>query len=382
MNDFVAYNPVKLFFGKNSIEKLPAELIKSGKKALLITGKGSVKKYGYFQEITNLLSQAGIEYVEYSGIKPNPVVDDAEKAVKLAKQEKIDMIIALGGGSVIDTAKLVSVAYPSNQDIWKLMKREVEPVKNVPLFVILTLAATGTEMNAAAVLQNHQTQEKIGLFHPLMYPKASFLNPDYTLSVPKNQTINGIIDLIAHSLEAYFADGNAPLSDRFAVANILEAMDYAPALLKNLNNYELRSRMMWNATIAENGTTMHGRSVTGDWGTHALAHHISLLWDTPHGQTLSIVFPAWMKVMKEEIPHRISNLGKLLTGDDKTSADKTISIFENFFQSIGAPLSMKAIGLGDKKYKDELLKLWKKNQPSGLHIQLNDKHYEKIIELI
>ncbi len=382
MNDFVAYNPVKLFFGKNSIEKLPAELLKSGNKALILTGKGSVRKYGYFQEITNLLSQSGIEYVEYSGIKPNPIVEDAEKAVELAKQENIDMIIALGGGSVIDTAKLVSIAYPSGQNVWKLMKRTSEPIKNVPLFVVLTLAATGTEMNAAAVLQNHQTQEKIGLFHPLMYPKASFLNPNYTISVPKNQTINGIIDLIAHSLEAYFADGNAPLSDRLAVANILEAMDYAPALLKNLRNYELRSRMMWNATIAENGTTMHGRSVTGDWGTHALAHHISLLWDIPHGQTLSIIFPAWMKVLKNEISQRILNLGKLLTGNDKISIEETINIFEEFFRSIDAPLSMEAIGLGEKKYKEKLLKLWKKNQPTGLHIQLNDKHYEKIIELI
>ena len=382
MNDFVAYNPVKIFFGKNSLEKLPLELKKAGNKALIITGKESAKKHGYFDELSQILEQNSIDFVEYSGIKPNPVVDDAEKAVSLAKAEKVDMIIALGGGSVIDTAKLVSIAYPSNQEVWKLMKREVNPTKNIPLFPILTLAATGTEMNAAAVLQNHRTQEKIGLFHPLMYPKASFLNPAYTLTVPKSQTVNGIIDLIAHSLEAFFANGNASLSDRFAIANILEAMDYTPKLLNNLKDYDLRSRMMWNATVAENGTTMHGRKVTGDWGTHALAHHISLLWDTPHGQTLSIVFPAWMKVMSYEIPERIQFLGYLLTGNSKITADETIKIFENFFRSIEAPLSLKDIGLESQKNKNALLQLWKKNQPTGLHIDIRDNHYQKIIELI
>ncbi len=381
MVNFVAYNPVKLYFGKKVIEKLPGEIIPYGKKALIITGKGSIKKLGYYDELTNLLDKSGIEYIEYAGIKPNPVVEDVEKAAELAQKENIDFIIAMGGGSVIDTAKVVSITAGSDLPAWKLMKKEVSPTAAIPLFSILTLAATGTEMNAAAVIQNHKTQEKIGLFHPLMYPKASFLDPSYTISVPKDPTVNGIIDLTAHSLEAFFGDGDAPLSDRLAVANILEAFDYSNDLLKDLTNYDLRARMMWNATIAENGTIMHGRAATGDWGTHALAHHISLLWDTPHGQTLSIVFPAWMKVMKEEIPHRIVKLGQLLTGQKEISADDTIAIFEMFFKALGAPLKMSEIGLNDKD-KKELLHLWKQNKPTGLNIKMNENHYEKIIELI
>jgi len=381
MVNFTAYNPVKLHFGKSVIEKLPSEIHSYGNKALIISGKGSVKKLGYFDQLTDQLKDAGIEYIEYEGIKANPVVEDVEKAVRLAKDEKVDFIIAMGGGSVIDTAKVVSIAAGSNLPAWKLMKREVSPSHSIPLFTILTLAATGTEMNAAAVIQNHQTQEKIGLFHPLMYPKVSFLDPSYTLSVPKDQTINGIIDLTAHSLEAYFGDGDAPLSDRFAVANILEAFDYSKDLLEHLQDYDLRARMMWNATVAENGTTMHGREATGDWGTHALAHHISLLWDTPHGQTLSIVFPAWMKVMKKEIPHRIIKLGQLLSGQKDITADETIAIFEMFFKALGAPLKMKDIGLNEKE-KEKLLSLWKKNKPTGLNIQLDDAHYEEIIKLI
>ncbi len=381
MVNFIAYNPVKLYFGKNVIEKLPDEVKKYGKKAMIITGRGSVKKLGFFDRLTQLLDQSGIKYIEYEGIKPNPVVEDVEKAAELARKENVDFIIALGGGSVIDTAKVVSVTAGSNLPAWKIMKKEVSPTAAIPLFSILTLAATGTEMNAAAVIQNHKTQEKIGLFHPLMYPKTSFLDPTYTLSVPKDQTVNGIVDLTAHSLEAYFGDGDAPLSDRLAVANILEAFDYSKDLLENLNDYDLRARMMWNATIAENGTTMHGRAATGDWGTHALAHHISLLWDTPHGETLSIVFPAWMKVMKDEIPHRITKLGQLLTGRKDISPDDTIAIFEMFFKALGAPLKMSDIGRNEQD-KKELLELWKKNKPSGLNIEINEQHYEKIIELI
>ena len=381
MQNFIAYNPVKIYFGKNVIEKLPVEIAPYGKKVLIFTGKGSVKKLGYFDQLVSLLNETGIKFVEYSGIKPNPIIEDVEKAVELAKKEKVDAIIALGGGSVIDTAKVVSIAAASNMSPWKLMKKEITPTKALPLFSILTLAATGTEMNAAAVIQNHKSKEKIGLFHPLMYPKASFLDPSYTLSVPKNQTVNGIIDLTAHSLEAYFGDGNAPLSDRLAVANILEAFDYSKDLLDDLTNYDLRARMMWNATVAENGTTMHGRSATGDWGPHALAHHISLLWDTPHGQTLSIIFPAWMKVMKREIPQRIINLGKLLTGGKEITADETIALFEMFFKAMGAPLSLKEIGINEKD-KKKLLDLWKINKPTGLNLALTEAHYEEIIKLI
>ena len=380
MENFTAYNPVRLHFGKNALDKLPDELSRLGKKVLLLTGKGSVKKYGYYDEVVRRLESAGKDIAEYSGIKPNPIVEDAEKAVALAQQNKVDFVLALGGGSVIDTAKLVALATANDAGVWSLMKRKIEPQRSIPLLVVLTLAATGTEMNAAAVLQNHQTQEKIGYYHPLMYPKASFLNPEFTLSVPKDQTINGIVDLLAHSLEAYFADGDASLSDRFVAANIRETMEYAPFLLKDLQNYDLRARMMWSATVAENGTTMHGRPVSGDWGTHALAHHISLLWDTPHGQTLSVVFPAWMKAMEPKIRKRLEKLGGLLTGKNIT-ATESIAMLENFFRSIGAPVRFKELGLNDAD-KKELLELWKINKPSGMNISLTETDYKKIIEFL
>ncbi len=377
MENFIAYNPTKLYFGNNVINNLPTEIEKLGQKVLLLTGKGSVKKYGYYDQVIQQLKNAGKQIVEFSGIKPNPIVEDADKAVSLAHSEKIDFIVALGGGSVIDTAKLVNMAYANNLPVWSIMKKEVNPETKVPLFAILTLAATGTEMNGAAVLQNHQTNEKIGYFSPLMYPTASFLDPSYTLTVPKSQTINGIVDLVAHSLEAYFSGGDAPLSDRFVASIILETMDYAPKLLNNLNNYDLRARMMWAATVAENGTTMHGRTTNGDWGTHDLAHHISLLWDTPHGQTLSVIFPAWMKALKPRIEKRLEKLGFLLTGKNIT-ADETIGLIENFFIQIEAPTHFKELGLNNND-KNQLLKLWKTNKPTGLNHILDEKDYHKII---
>jgi len=380
MENFIAYNPTKLYFGKNVIEKLPNEINKFGNKVLLLTGKGSVKKYGYYDQVVALLNESGKKIVEFSGIKPNPVVDDAEKVVQIAQNEQVDFIVALGGGSVIDTAKMVNMAYANDLPVWDIMKHEVKPTRKVPLIAILTLAATGTEMNGAAVLQNHQTQEKIGYFSPLMYPTVSFLDPSWTFSVPKNQTVNGMVDLVAHSLEAYFSGGDAPLSDRFVAANILETMDYAPKLLQNLKDYDLRARMMWTASIAENGTTMHGRTTNGDWGTHALAHHISLLWDTPHGATLSVMFPAWLKALQERIENRLIKLGELLTGKNITAVE-SIQLIEKFFESIGAPTRFAQLGLQEND-KQKLLDLWLINHPEGMHHKLDEEDYQNIIKYL
>ncbi len=381
MENFTAFNPTVLHFGKNVLDKLPAHLNGKGKNALLITGKGSAKKYGYYDKVVEKLQKTGKNIIDFQGIKPNPIVDDAEKAVELARKHHIDFIVALGGGSVVDTAKIVNMAYANRLPVWDIMKRRVEPVKKVPLFVILTLAATGSEMNGAAVLQNHHTQEKIGYFSPLMYPDVSFLDPTFTFTVPRNQTVNGIIDLIAHSLEAFFSGGSSPLSDRFVAANILEAFDYTPPLLNDLTNYDLRARMMWSATVAENGTTIHGRTTSGDWGTHALAHHISLLWDTPHGQTLSVIFPAWMKANFYKISPRLKDLGALLTGNSQIKPEETISIFEDFFTRIGAPVRFEQLGLTGED-KKRLLNLWHKNKPTGINIILDENDYQNIISYL
>lgn len=345
MENFVVYTPTKLYFGKGVLNKLSKNVSKYGKKALIIYGKKSAKAYGYFDNIIQELKKASIEeYVEYGGIKPNPIVDDVRNAVKLCKEANVDFIIAVGGGSVIDSAKIVSLSYANDFDAWDIVTEKVQCTKRVPLIVVLTLAATGSEMNPFAVIQSSEAHQKIGFYSPLIYPDESYLDPSYTITVPKNHTAYGIADILVHALEAYFACGDAPLADKMVGAVIKEIMEVAPLVLNNLDNYEYRARVMWASTVALNGTLYYGRKGSGDWGIHSIGHVLSYLFDTPHGATLSVVSLAWMKHLKDKIEDRLEYLGYLITGK-KVSANETIKIFEKFFKSIECPVKLEDINV-------------------------------------
>jgi alcohol dehydrogenase YqhD (iron-dependent ADH family) len=225
MENFVAYNPVQLHFGKDCVKDLGKAAVTLGKKALLVYGKGSVLRNGSYDDTLKQLKDSGIGVIEYSGIKPNPVVDAVDEAAEIGISEKVDMVVAVGGGSVIDSAKIIAVCIADKAKGWDVMTRKQEPQRSLPLIAVLTLAATGTEMNPTSVLQNHTTDQKIGFRHPVMFPVHSFLDPSYTISVPANYTAFGIVDLVAHSLEAWFGKGEADLSDRFVVAIIKEALE-------------------------------------------------------------------------------------------------------------------------------------------------------------
>ncbi len=381
MEKFIAYNPTRLHFGWHVVNDLGKTATQYGKKALVIYGKGSVKKYDILAHVTNTLAQAGIEFVEFGGIKPNPVIEDVRRAADLAKKENVDMIIAVGGGSVIDSAKITALAAKTDIDPWLFMEYKEEPKDALPLITVLTVAATGSEMNGAAVIQNHKAGKKTGFVSPLIYPKDSFLDPAYTLTVPPYQTACGISDIIAHSLEAFFADGRSPLADRFVASIINEMFEIGPRLVNDPANYDLRARMMLASTYALNGTTAIGRPFSGDWGTHDIGHHISLLYDTPHGATLSIAFPAWMKLQITNIPERIRELGKYVFGDDEMDCYEIIEKFEDFFKSIGLPTRLTDIDLGEKE-RDEIVELMKKNKAGGLVHKLSYADLEMIGDLM
>lgn len=378
MENFTAYNPTKLHFGKNVIEQLGESTLEFGKKVLLIYGKGSVLKNGIYDKVVNELNKINAEITEFSGIKSNPLVTDVSEAAQLGKLNNIDVIVAVGGGSVIDSAKVTSLSIANNTDPWSIMKNKSKPTKSIPLVAILTLAATGTEMNGAAVLQNPETDEKIGYVSPLMYPNHSFLDPEFTYSVPKNYTAYGIADLVAHALEAYFGQGEASLSDRFVEAIIKEAIEYAPLVLKEPNNYDYRANIMWAATTALNGMTNHGRKY-GDWGVHDIGHNISYLYDTPHGATLTIAYPAWLKLQKDRIPERISKLGNQLFGTN--SADETIENLEKFFNSIECPIRLSEINIDDNK-KEEIQNQMLKNQINGLVHKFSDEDRLRLVDIM
>lgn len=375
MENFIAYNPTRLHFGKGVIKNLIQE-IKPAKKILLVYGKGSIKKNGIYDQVINQLNEASIGYFEYSGIKSNPVVDDVINMAELGKKEHVEAILAVGGGSVIDSSKIAALAIASGYNVWDIMKRNQIPTTTIPLVTVLTLAATGTEMNGAAVLQNHETKEKIGHVSPLSFPKASFLDPEYTYSVSKDYTAYGIADLMAHSLEAWFGEGDAPLSDRFVISILQEAMEVAGKVLKEPDNYDHRARVMWAATNALNGLTNHGRKM-GDWGVHGIGHTLSFLYDSPHGASLSIAYPAWLKLQNERIPERINELGTKLFGSYDN--DETIHKLESFFKSIDSPIRLQDIGLNEE-HAPEIVQLMNQNKVKGYVHDLSDDDHKRIVD--
>ena len=376
MNNFLAFNPVKLHFGKNVVKDLGAAAATLGKKALLVYGGGSVLRNGSYKDTSEQLKNSGIDITEFNGIKPNPRVEDVMKAARIGRDADVDMVVAVGGGSVIDSAKIIAICIADTCDAWEVMTGKYEPKDATPLISVLTLAATGTEMNAVAVLQNGETMEKIGYRNDLMYPVHSFLDPAYTESVPANYTAYGIVDLVAHSLEAWFGLGKASLSDRFVISIIKEAMEDGPALMKDLESYELRANIMWAATNALNNMTMYGRA-SGDWGVHDFGHVLSFLYDTAHGATLSIIYPAWMRVLKERAGDRIIQLGQELFG--LSTVDETIEALEAYFKSLGSPVKCQEEGIDISK-KEEILDLMNRNKAEGLNFKFSKEERQQLLD--
>lgn len=376
MENFSAYNPTKLHFGENIIDGLGETVKKYGNRVLLVYGKGSVKKYGYYDKVLDQLKASGLDICEYSGIKSNPIIEDVREATQVGKQNNVDVIVALGGGSVVDSAKIISLGIPTDEDPWDFMTWKTKPIKSIPLVNVLTLAATGTEMNAAAVVQNHSTKQKVGFVHELIFPKDSFLDPAFTVSVPVDYTAYGIVDLIAHALEAYFGKGEPSIIDQITIDIIKDAMKWGPELMNDLGNVDLRGKIMLDATLALNGLTTYGKK-SGDWAVHGLGHELSLLFDTPHGASLSIAYPAWLKLHKDRIPERIVALGRGLFG--VSTVDETIDQLTDFFQKLESPISLSQAGIRIES-RSKIIEQYRVNGVSGMHLQLSNEDHEIIVD--
>jgi hypothetical protein len=379
MEQFVMYNPVKLHFGRGVADHLGKSLLKYGKRVLLVYGGGSIKNNGIYDQVMAQLQKIGADVFEYQGVRPNPIIEDVDAAAALGRDKQVDVILAVGGGSVIDSAKIIAITIPVLHSGWDFMKGKEKPLSAVPVIAMLTLAATGTEMNRFAVVQNNATKEKLGYGDPLTYPNESFLDPAYTITVPYNYTSYGITDLIAHCLEAYFGAGEATLSDRFVFAIIREAIDFGPALMNDLDNYSLREKIMYAATNALNNLTAYGR-VNGDWGVHSLGHGLSVLYDVPHGASLSIVYPAWLKLHLNRASDRIARLGENLFGTE--TAEEAIQELESFFRSIGSPVRLSDYGIDATIHGAEIISTWKRNKSGGNHHRLSEADYPELLNLM
>lgn len=336
MKNFTFYNPVKIVFGKETIKQLES-LLPVDMKILLVYGGGSIKKNGVYDQIISATSNHNV--VEFSGIEANPEYKTCMKAVELIKSEGIDFILAVGGGSVIDAVKFISAAvYCTSNNPWKTVVVENSISKAIPFGTVLTLPATGSEMNANSVISNRELGEKRGFGHPLVYPKFSILDPETTYSLPERQVANGVVDAFVHVLEQYLTtDINSPVQDRWAEGVLLTLIDLGRNVIDNKDDYESRANLVWAATCALNGNI--GVGVDQDWATHQIGHEITATYGVDHAQSLAIVLPGLLSIQRKQKEAKLLQYAKrvwgVTQGDRNVVIDEVITRTTLFFQSVG-----------------------------------------------
>jgi alcohol dehydrogenase len=354
VQNFVFQNPTKLIFGKDQLVSLKSEVPKYGNKVLLVYGGGSIKRSGLYDGVLALLNEIGAQVFELPGVEPNPRVSTARKGVEICKQEGVDFILAVGGGSVIDCTKLIAAGAKYDGDPWDLVIKKAAAKEALPFGTVLTLAATGSEMNSGSVITNWETNEKYGWGSPLTFPRFSILDPVNTFTVPKNQTIYGIVDMMSHVLEHYFhLEEKTDFQDRMCESLLITVMETAPKLLEDLENYDHRATVLYCGTMALNG--MLNMGYRGDWATHNLEHAVSAVYDIPHGGGLAILFPHWMEHNLHVKPERFQQLAVRVFGVDPEgkTAEETglegIRKLREFWNSIEAPSRLADYDIDDSK---------------------------------
>lgn len=369
LDSFIFQNPTKLIFGRGQIEALREEIPQYGKKVLLVYGGGSIKRNGLYDQVIQILKEIDVQVYELSGVEPNPRISTVRKGVEICRNNQIDFLLAVGGGSVIDCTKAIAAGAKYEGDPWDFVIKKAKPMDALPLGTVLTLAATGSEMNAGSVITNEETKEKHGWGSPFVYPKFSILDPVYTFTVPKDQTVYGIVDIMSHVFEHYFHQTkNTPLQDRFCESILTTVIETAPKLLNDLENYEYRETILYCGTMALNGMVSMG--FKGDWATHNIEHAVSAIYDIPHGGGLAILFPNWMKHTLHVNPERFKQLAvRVFQVDPTNKTDEEIGLegikkLREFWNSLGAPSRLADYGIDDSQI-DLLVETAMKNGEFG-----------------
>ncbi len=358
MNNFTFQNPTKLIFGKGQLDALPKEVEKYGKKILLVYGGGSIKNNGIYDNIMKKLSDINAEVFELSGVEPNPRISTVRKGVEICKKEGIEFLLAVGGGSTIDCTKAISAGAKTDVDMWDIVTKKAKATGGLPFGTVLTIAATGSEMNRGSVITNWETKEKHGWGSPYSWPKFSILDPEHTFSVPREQTVYGMVDIMSHVLEHYFhQETNTPIQDRFCESILKTVIETAPKLLDDPENYDYRETIMLSGTLALNDMLSMG--LKGDWATHNLEHAASAVHDIPHGGGLAILFPNWMKhVLDDSNADRFKQLAvrvfnvKTSGKSDRQVALEGIEELRAFWNSIGAPSRLKEYSIDESSIQE------------------------------
>lgn len=347
MLNFSYRNPVKVIFGSGSCAQITKE-IPSGSRVLITYGGGSIKRNGTFDEVKAALSNH--EVFEFGGIEPNPSVETLLQALNVIKQEQINYILAVGGGSVIDGSKfLAAIAFEENDPIEVLRSRGRSIRRALPLGVVVTLAATGSETNSAAVVTELSTHTKTGFFSPHIYPQFAVMDPSKTLTLPTRQVSNGVVDAFVHVMEQYLTyPVNAKIQDRFAEGILLTLIEDGPKALASPEDIEVRANLMWAASQALNG--LIGAGVPQDWATHMLGHELTALHGLDHAQTLAIVLPAMMQdrreAKREKLLQYAERVWQIRDGSDDQRIDAAIKQTREFFEQLGVPTQLSAYNVG------------------------------------
>ncbi len=346
MTDFEFYNPVRIFFGKNQIEKIASQ-IPSYSKIMLLYGGGSIFRNNVYNQVKEALK--GYDITEFGGIEPNPSYETCMKAVEIIKANNINFLLAAGGGSVIDATKFIgAAALYSSGDPWDILEKEVPVTASLPIGVILTLPATGTEMNRNAVISRKSTSEKLAFSSQYSLPRFSVLLPEAAGYLPQNQVANGIVDAFVHVIEQYLTyPVNAQIQDRFAESILTTLIEEGPKAYANPADYEAMSNLMWSATMALNGLISCG--VPGDWSVHSIGHELTAFHGIDHARTLAIVLPGLWKVLKEEKKDKLLQYGarvwNITEGTDDERVNAAIQKTVDFFESLGVKTRLSDYGV-------------------------------------
>lgn len=347
MENFEFYNPVRIIFGKKDELAKLTNLIDQSKKVMMIYGGGSIFKNGVYDGVKSALS--GHTLIEFSGIEPNPLYETAIKAVEIIKAEKVDFLLAVGGGSVIDATKFIAAASCyEGADAWDILSRGAKVKAALPFGTVLTLPATGSEMNSGSVISRAATQEKYAFMSEKTFPQFSVLLPDAAGSLPRKQVGNGIVDAFVHVMEQYLNyPVDAPLQDRFAESVLISLVEVAKDVYANPADYSAMSNLMWNATMALNG--LIGAGVPQDWATHMIGHELTALHGIDHARTLAVVLPGIMKTLQEAKKEKLLQYGArvwgITTGSEAERMKAAIDRTEAFFQSVDIPTRLSAYDL-------------------------------------
>jgi len=348
--------PTRILFGKGS-QHLIGEAIKPyAKKVLLHYGGGSIKKSGLYDEVITSLKKSGIEVVELGGVKPNPILSLVNEGIKIVRDNKIDFILAVGGGSVIDSSKAIAAGAKYSGSVWDFYMNKAKIKEALPIAVILTIPAAGSETSPNSVITNEETVMKIGIKYDVLRPKFSILNPEFCFTLPAEQRANGICDMTAHILERYFTNTpDSQTADKLCEGVLKAIINNAPKVFANPKDYDAWANIMWAGTLAHNG--LLGMSRQEDWGSHKIEHSLSAVYGIAHGTGLAIIFPAWMKYVYKvnigmfvQYAVEVWGVNTPLRNDEETAL-KGIELTQHFFKSMGLPTSLKEINAKESDFE-------------------------------